>query len=126
MFTDADLVLRKQRVGPQGTIFPFDAREVPMGKDSYGEPLTSRIIDWNVKRSQQKPQPEKRSSAQAMLEEVLAEALDQHGTIEDKAFSTIFRNTYDFSIRSTNHRSRSVQASVASVSACSNSSSRRA
>jgi hypothetical protein len=49
-FTNAELVLHKQRCGPSGMTFPFDAREVPMGNDSYGEPLASRIIDWNVRR----------------------------------------------------------------------------
>jgi hypothetical protein len=49
-FTNAELVVRKQCCGPSGMTFPFDAREVPMGNDSYGEPLASRIIDWNVRR----------------------------------------------------------------------------
>ena len=61
-------------------MFPFTAREVQIGTDRYGEPQTSRIIDWNVERSEQKPTQGKPPSAQAMLEKVLAEALDQHGT----------------------------------------------
>jgi hypothetical protein len=76
-FTEAELILRKQRSGPQGMAFPFDSSEVAMGNDKYGEPLTSRIINWNVKRGEQKPK--EKPSAQAMLEEVLAAALGQHG-----------------------------------------------
>jgi hypothetical protein len=33
-FTDAELVLHKQRYGPSGITFPFDAPEVPMGNDT--------------------------------------------------------------------------------------------
>jgi len=86
-FTDTKLVLRKQRGGPQGMVFPFNAREVQIGTDRYGEPQTSRVIDWNVERSEQKPKEEKPPSAQAILEGVLAEALDRHGT-EIKANGT--------------------------------------
>jgi hypothetical protein len=44
-------------------VFPFDAPEVPMGNDSYGEPLTSRIIDWNAERNEPKRGPRKRRDA---------------------------------------------------------------
>jgi len=55
--------VRKQLDGPQGMVFPFDAPEVPMGNDSYGEPLTSRIIDWNAERNEPKRGPRKRRDA---------------------------------------------------------------
>jgi AAA domain-containing protein len=38
--TDTRLVIRKQRSGPQGGEFPFEARLVKMGEDRDGEPLT--------------------------------------------------------------------------------------
>src|SRR5262249_1622461 len=38
--TDSRLVLRKQRSGPQGLTFPFEAKLVDMGVDRGGEPLT--------------------------------------------------------------------------------------
>jgi hypothetical protein len=44
-------------------VFPFDAPEVPMGNDSFGDPITSRIIDWNVERNEPKPEPTKRRGA---------------------------------------------------------------
>jgi hypothetical protein len=56
-FTDTKLVLRKSKGGLQGLVFPFTAREVPMGNDSYGEPLTSRIIEWNVEHRSPGPAP---------------------------------------------------------------------
>jgi RecA-family ATPase len=85
-FTNTKLVLRKNKGGFQGLVFPFTAREVEIGTDRYGEPQTSRIIDWNVERDKQepqskdKPEPKKKPSVRAMLEDVLAKALDQHGT----------------------------------------------
>jgi hypothetical protein len=81
VFTNTELVLRKQRGGRQGMVFRFDAREVTIGTDRYGEPQTSRIIDWNVERDKPKAQQKKKPSAQALLEEVLATALDQQGTV---------------------------------------------
>ena len=73
-FTDTKLVLRKNKGGLQGLVFPFTAREVEIGTDRYGDPQTSRVIDWNVKRDEQepneeKPNEEKPPSAQAMLED---------------------------------------------------------
>jgi hypothetical protein len=50
-------------------VFPFDAPEVLMGTDSYGEPITSRIIDWNVEHSEPKPEPRKQSKSVAVVEQ---------------------------------------------------------
>jgi hypothetical protein len=73
---DTRLIVRKQRSGPQGMVFPFEARLVPMGQDRDGEPLKSRVIDWNVMRSER---PKARSPTQVTLEQVLADVLSQHG-----------------------------------------------
>src|SRR5262249_42581540 len=54
---DTRLVLRKQRSGPQGMTFPFEAKLVDMGVDRDGEPLSSRVINWNVTRPEAKPKP---------------------------------------------------------------------
>jgi hypothetical protein len=73
---DTRLVLRKQRSGPQGLTFPFEAQVVDMGLDQFGEPLTSRIINWNVTR------PEKikvKPRSQSLLEQVLTSALSEGG-----------------------------------------------
>jgi hypothetical protein len=73
---DTRLVLRKQRSGPQGMTFPFDARLVDMGLDQYGEPLTSRIINWDVTRPER---TKAKSLSQSLLEQVLAAALAEGG-----------------------------------------------
>lgn len=77
-FTDTRLVLRKQRGGMQNLLFPFEARVVNMGKNRFGEPITQRIIDWNVERPAQQRE---KSPAQVTLESVMATALDQHGEV---------------------------------------------
>jgi len=71
---DTRLVIRKLRDGPQGDVFPFEARLVDMGRDQDGEPLTSRVIDWNVERVE-RVKPEKKSKARRALEEALTRAL---------------------------------------------------
>jgi len=55
-------------------VFPFEARLVDMGRDQDGEPLTSRVIDWNVERVE-RVKPEKKSKARRALEEALTRAL---------------------------------------------------
>jgi hypothetical protein len=70
-------------------VFPFTAREVEIGNDRYGDPQTSRVIDWNVKRDEPKPEQEKDEpepkpeqkeekppSAQAILEEAMTDSAE--------------------------------------------------
>jgi len=77
---DTRLVLQKLRSGPQGLLFPFEARVENMGEDRDGEPLTSRVIDWNVVRPE-KVKEEKKSDAQILLEEALAQTF---GTMKEQ------------------------------------------
>jgi hypothetical protein len=70
-------VLRKQRSGPQGEEFPFQARVVDMGEDQDGEPLTSRVIDWDVERVE-RVKPEKKTQAQLVYEEALTRTYKEH------------------------------------------------
>jgi hypothetical protein len=72
---DTRLVLRKQRSGPEGMTFPFEARLVDMGLDQYGEPLTSRVINWNVKR----PEKQTKTKTRSTLEDVMTETLSKSG-----------------------------------------------
>ena len=72
---DTRIVVRKQRSGPQGEVFPFEARLVDMGLDADNEPQTSRVIDWNVKRPV-KVKPEKKSPAQLILDEAFAQTFE--------------------------------------------------
>src|SRR5262249_51441996 len=76
---DTRVVLRKQRSGPQGELFPFDARLVDMGEDRDGEKLTSRVIDWLDERPV-KEKPEKKSPAQLIFEEALAQTFSTSAT----------------------------------------------
>jgi hypothetical protein len=89
--SDTRLVIRKQRSGPQGETYPFEAKLVDMGLDHEGEPLTSRVIDWNVERVVSE-KPEKPSKAQFSIQEGLAkvfetnpEKIEINGTSEIQA-----------------------------------------
>ena len=73
--TDSRLVLRKLRSGPQGAVFPFNAKVVEMGTDRWGEPQTSRVVDWAVERPTQR---RARTQAQSTLEQALSETFADH------------------------------------------------
>jgi hypothetical protein len=66
--TGEELGLRKLREGPQGVTIPFAARVVDMGKDEYGYPVTSIVIDWNVA-------PRRKEKTYSAIEELLAKSL---------------------------------------------------
>jgi hypothetical protein len=70
---DTRVVVRKQRSGPQGDLYPFEARIVDMGLDRDNEPLTSRVIDWNVERPEPQEKQKPKTEAQLVLEEALAQ-----------------------------------------------------
>jgi hypothetical protein len=40
------LAVRKQRGGRQGQEYPFLLREVELGKDEDGDPITTMVVDW--------------------------------------------------------------------------------
>ena len=44
--TNTRLAVRKQRGGRQGQEYPFQLREVELGKDEDGEPITTMVVDW--------------------------------------------------------------------------------
>ena len=73
--SDMRLALRKVREGPSGVEFPVAPKVVDMGKDEQGYPLTSIVLDWNVKRVSK----EKKSNAHQVLDHALAVALKEHG-----------------------------------------------
>jgi AAA domain len=75
---DTRVVVRKQRSGPQGDVFPFEAKLVNMGEDSDHEPLTSRVIDWDVERPEQQEKPKKKTEAQLAMEQAVTEAVAAH------------------------------------------------
>ena len=72
---DLRLKVRKERSAPEGTQYPFEAPTVEMGRDADGLPLTSRVIDWNVKRMI-RVKPEKKSPAQIILDEAIAQTFE--------------------------------------------------
>lgn len=75
--SDTRLALRKMREGPSGMEIPFAPKVVDMGNDEHGYPLTSVVLDWNVKRMSK----EKKTNAQQVLEAVLSLALKEHGEL---------------------------------------------
>ena len=44
--TNTRLAVRKQRGGRQGQEYPFQLREVELGKDEDGDPITTMVVDW--------------------------------------------------------------------------------
>lgn len=42
------LVIRKNRAGRQGAEFPFTLREVELGVDEDGDPITTMVVDWTT------------------------------------------------------------------------------
>src|SRR5262249_41690104 len=70
---DLRLKVRKERSAPEGTIYPFEAHTVDMGRDAGYLPLTSRVINWNVERLKRE-KPKKRTLAQITLVEAFAQA----------------------------------------------------
>ena len=41
------LAIRKNRGGLQGAEYPFTLREVELGTDEDGDPITTRVVDWD-------------------------------------------------------------------------------
>jgi hypothetical protein len=40
------LAIRKNRAGPQGQEYPFALREVQLGLDEEGDPITTMVVEW--------------------------------------------------------------------------------
>jgi hypothetical protein len=72
---DMRLALRKMREGPSGLEIPVAPKVVDMGKDEQGYPLTSVVLNWDVKRESKA----RKSNAHRVLEHALAVALKDHG-----------------------------------------------
>jgi AAA domain len=81
--SDMRLALRKVREGPSGLEFPVAPKVVDMGQDEQGYPLTSIVLDWNVKRVSK----EKKSNAHQVLDHALAVALKEYGKMVKPADS---------------------------------------
>ena len=50
------LAIRKNRAGPQGQEYPFTLREVQLGLDEDGDPITTMVVDWQVGPAPPTPQ----------------------------------------------------------------------
>jgi RecA-family ATPase len=72
---DMRLALRKMREGPSGLEIPVAPVLVDMGKDEHGYPLTSVVLNWDVKRASKA----RKSNAHRVLEHAIAVALREHG-----------------------------------------------
>ena len=85
--SDMRLAVRKVREGPSGLEIPVAPKVVAMGNDEHGYPLTSVVLDWNVKRELKA----KKSNAHQVLEEVLTAALAEHGKMVKPAVGSEVR-----------------------------------
>ena len=57
--TNTRLALRKRRSGPNGQEFPFTPREIKLGADQCGAPVTSLVIDWAPEAARAAPGKDK-------------------------------------------------------------------
>jgi hypothetical protein len=84
------LAIRKNRAGPQGQEYPFALREVELGLDEDGDPITTMVVDWQTgptpPSSQQPPTDPWEQSRQAdtrqamlLLKRVLMSVLAKDG-----------------------------------------------
>jgi hypothetical protein len=46
--TNTRLAIRKNRGGPQGQEYPFKLREIEIGVDEDGDPISTMVIDWET------------------------------------------------------------------------------
>jgi hypothetical protein len=51
------LAIRKNRAGPQGMEYPFTLREVELGVDEDGDPITTMVVDWTNAGDSASPGP---------------------------------------------------------------------
>jgi AAA domain len=76
------LALRKSRGGANGQEFPFRPRNVKMGVDKFGKPVSTLVIDWDA--TVQAPAAAKAdprwSKSLRLLRQVLMNLLVDHGT----------------------------------------------
>jgi hypothetical protein len=88
--TNTRLAIRKTKGGRQGQEYPFTLREVELGKDEDGDPITSMVVDWAAPGSAQAPLPpedpwikgcrqEDQRAGMSRLKRVLMATLAEHG-----------------------------------------------
>jgi hypothetical protein len=79
--TNTRLALRKRRGGANGEEHPFTARKVDMGRDQFGKPMSTLVLDWG---STQAPQPtaakDRWTKPTRRLRQVLMAILADHGS----------------------------------------------
>jgi hypothetical protein len=66
--SNMQLCLRKVRGGQQGAAFPFRLARVDLGRDEFGQPIESCVIDWTG--DPVRPSPGRHSRARTLFEDV--------------------------------------------------------
>ena len=79
--TNTRLALRKRRSGPNGQEFPFTPREIKLGADQCGAPVTSLVIDWAPEAARAAPGKDKSwPKSLRLLQRTMMAVLADQGT----------------------------------------------
>jgi hypothetical protein len=79
--TNTRLALRKRRSGPNGQEFPFTPREIDLGADQFGDPVTTLAIDWASEAARAAPGKDKTwPKSLRLLQRAMMAVLADHGT----------------------------------------------
>ena len=75
------LALRKRRSGPSGEEFPFTPREIELGTDQFGQPVTTLVIDWAPETTRAAPGKDKSwPKSLRLLQRTMMAVLADQGT----------------------------------------------
>jgi len=79
--TNTRLALRKRRSGPNGQEFPFTPREIDLGADQFGDPVTTLAIDWVPEAARAAPGKDKTwPKSLRLLQRAMMAVLADHGS----------------------------------------------
>jgi hypothetical protein len=79
--TNTRLALRKRRSGPSGEEFPFASREINLGVNQFGAPVTSLVIDWVSEAARAAPSKDKSwPKSLRLLQRTMMAVLADQGT----------------------------------------------
>jgi hypothetical protein len=71
--TNHRLLFEKIRDGEEGRIIPYRLKQVDLGRDEDGDPLSTCVIQWEFDRKQPTKKSPKKRKTNAVLEKAIAE-----------------------------------------------------
>ena len=77
--TNTRLALRKRRGGANGEEHPFTVRNVDMGVDNRGKPMSTLVLDWGAQTPQPAAKDHRWTKSLRLLRQVLMTILADHG-----------------------------------------------